>query len=74
MPSVTPPITRRELITRHTMAAPNDVGIAIDRLQMLFPSISQLPGNFIFLICRLGNFEFQQLEHNFHVDDKCEKW
>jgi hypothetical protein len=46
------------------MAAPNDVGIAIDRLQMLSPSISQLPGNFI----------FQQLEHNFHVDHKCEKW
>jgi hypothetical protein len=44
MPSVTPSITRRELLIRRMMALPNDISVAIDRLQMLSPSISSLPG------------------------------
>jgi hypothetical protein len=44
MPSVTPSITRRELLIRHMMALPNDISVAINRLQMLSPSISSPPG------------------------------
>ncbi|KAF3328340.1 titin-like protein [Carex littledalei] len=44
IPSVTPSITRRELLTRHMMVPPNDISLAINHLQMLSPSISPLPG------------------------------
>ncbi|KAJ4787398.1 Protein kinase superfamily protein [Rhynchospora pubera] len=45
MPSVTPTIARRKLLTRHTWAPPNDVGTAINQLHMLSPMISPLPGD-----------------------------